>query len=90
MENKKWYNKSMSGKVLLEYILIIGGLVCGIYFLVFFDTSVAVPNGQVLGIDRVNNFGLMQDRQNGIYLGFGATAAGLVLRFLGKRHKEEE
>jgi len=93
MENNKWYRKSFSGRSLLAKILLIGGLICGIYFLLFFDTSVQVPEqefmGQTFGGERVNNIGLMQDRQNGIYLGFGAAAVGLVLEFLNKRKKVE-
>ncbi len=78
---------------LLTYILVIGGLICGIYFLAFFDTSVEVPSqeifGQTIGGGRVNNLGLMQDRQNGIYLGFGATIVGLAIGFFGERRKDE-
>ena len=85
---KKWYKKNLPGKLLLAYLLLIGGLVCGTYFLVAFDTSVEVPQqelfGQTIGGERVNNIGLMQDRQNGIYLGFGAAALGLVIRVLDK------
>jgi hypothetical protein len=67
MENKKFYNKSFSGRSLVAGLLLIGGLVCGIYYLVFFTTSVEVPQqeimGQVFGGGEVNNIGLMQDRQ---------------------------
>ena len=80
----KWYKKKLPGQLILGYLLLIGGLVCGTYFLVAFDTSVAVPGGQTLGIDRVNNLGLLQDRQTGIYLGYGAAALGLIIRLLDK------
>jgi hypothetical protein len=94
MENKKFYNKSFSGRSLVAGILLIGGLWCGIYYLVFFTTSVEVPQqeimGQVIGGEEINNIGLMQDRQNGIYLGFGAAVVGLALGYFGKRPKDKE
>jgi hypothetical protein len=94
MENKKWYHKSISFRSILPGLLIVGGLVCGVYFLMFFDTSVQVPQqeimGQTIGGERVNNLGLMQDRQNGIYLGFGALAVGLAFEFFGNRRKSKE
>jgi hypothetical protein len=82
--------KSFSGVTVLAYLLIIGGLACGIYFLAFFDTSVSVPQqevfGQLIGGERVNNLGLMQDRQDGIYLGFGAAALGIAIKLFYKRN----
>jgi hypothetical protein len=73
-------------------LLLIGGLVVGVYFLMFFDTSVAVPQqeifGEVIGGGRVNNIGLMNDRQNGINLGFGAFVVGLVLRYVEENKKK--
>ena len=68
---------------LLGGLLLIGGLMTGIYFLVFFDASVEIPQqeilGQMVGGGRVNNIGLLNDKQNGIYLGFGASVVGLAL-----------
>ncbi|MES2930777.1 MAG: hypothetical protein V4665_03260 [Patescibacteria group bacterium] len=64
-------------------VLLLFGLATGIYFLLFFDTSVAVPQrefmGEIIGSGRVNNLGLMSDRQNGINLGFGAAFLGVIL-----------
>ena len=70
--------------------LVILGLFGAIYFFAFFDTSVAVPttdlgNGMTVGGGRVNNFGLMDDRRNGILFGFGAAAAGGVLMYVGRK-----
>lgn len=91
----KWYKQELPGKALLAYVLLVGGLLCGIYFLLAFDTSVEVPQqellGQMIGGGRVNNLGLMQDRQYGIFLGFGAAALGLIIRVLDNgKGKESE
>lgn len=43
------------------------------------DTSVAVPGGEAFGVGRVNNIGLMQERQNYLMIGGALTIAGLVL-----------
>lgn len=85
-----WYKKEIPGKLLLAYTLLIGGILCGGYFLTAFDTSVEVPGGAEFGIDRVNNIGLMQDRQMGIYLGFGAAAVGLIIRMLDTKHENKK
>ncbi len=67
----------------LGVILLLGGLSVGIYFLGFFDTSVQVPDQEILGQDiggeMVNNIGLMSEQQEGINLGFGAAFVGLAL-----------
>jgi hypothetical protein len=72
----------------LGIIIFIGGLIYGVYYLGFFDSSVAVPReeilGQVIGGGRVHNLGLMQTKQNGIMLGFGAAAFGLILALIGE------
>jgi hypothetical protein len=63
------------------------GLAAVLYFFTAYDTSVEVPQievaGQVVGGGRVNNLGLMSQRQNGIIIGsvvalmgFGAFLAG--------------
>ncbi len=88
-QTTKWYKKNLPGQLILAYALIAGGLLCGTYFLVAFDTSIEVPGGQAIGIERVNNIGLLQDRQNGIYLGFGAAAVGLAIRVFGKRESKQ-
>ncbi len=66
-------------------IMIVGGLVMAAYFFFFFDTSVQVPTtyvfGQTVG-GRVNNLGLMAERQNGILFGLGVAILGAVIGFL--------
>lgn len=51
--------------------LILTGLATLLYFLSFYDTSVEVPVNEFTGGQRtrVNNLGLMQNRQNGIIVG---------------------
>lgn len=46
------------------------------YFFLVFDTSVVVP---FFGGGRVNNLGLMQDRQNGLMMSGGAFALGAII-----------
>ncbi len=86
-------NRKISGLSALGIILMIFGFVIGIYFLMFFDTSVAVPQqeifGQTIGGGRVNNIGLMSDRQNGINLGFGAAVVGLILVCFQESNKKK-
>ena len=68
-------------------MLVLGLLILG-YFLMFFDTTVAVGSFMGEGSDgaRVNNLGLMADRQNGIIVGMGlAIAATLMMLFGGRR-----
>lgn len=86
--------KNISSRVAIATLLIVCGLAYGLYFLMFFDVSVLVPGqeflGQTIGGGRVNNIGLMQDRQNGLYLGFGAAAVGLILMYMKGRRDEEK
>jgi hypothetical protein len=67
----------------LGLLLLVGGLIVGFFFLTSYDTSVEVPTqeilGQTVGGGRVNNIGLMNTRQNGINLGFGAFVVGLLI-----------
>lgn len=88
---EKGLKQSVPIPIVLGVLLLLGGLVCGVYFLIFFDTSVAVPQevifGEVIGGGRVNNIGLMKDQQNGIFLGFGAAAVGLILVLVGRYAK---
>lgn len=66
-------------------ITILGSLML-VYFFALFDTSVALPDrdGQEAG-RRVNNIGLMNDRQNGILVGGVLLIAGIVLSARGRR-----
>lgn len=78
-------------------VRILGALIffCGVlatfYFFAVFDTSVTIPTreilGQTFGGQRVNNIGLMQDKQNGIMVGMGVSAFGMLLMYTGRPQK---
>ena len=78
-----------SGLRIFGCLLLIGGLsLAGYYFLVF-DPSVVVPTseilGQTFGGGRVNNLGLMAEKQNGIVVGMGGAILGAILMYAGRR-----
>lgn len=68
--------------------LIMIGAVWVLYFLLFFDTSVEIPvtefMGTQIGGGRVNNIGLMAERQNYILVGMGMVILGVVIYFTNK------
>jgi hypothetical protein len=70
-------------------LLLILGSGALVYYLKFFDVSVETPSltwmGQTVGGERVNNIGLMQDRQNGLLLGALGAVVGLALLLYAKR-----
>lgn len=72
-------------------ILILIGGSAAIYFGLFFDTSVEVPTtellGQTIGGGRVNNLGLMQDRQNFLMISCVATIIGVIMSIAGSKNK---
>ncbi len=72
-------------------LLLVAGVGTVIYFLGFYDTSVNVPEttimGQTVGGGRVNNVGLMQNRQNGVILGSVLAIAGLACFLMGLRSR---
>lgn len=75
---------------IIGLLLVICGLGAAIYFFALFDTSVPVQpvdlgNGTSIGGGRVNNLGLMSDRQNGIIVGFGMAVVGGVLMVIGRK-----
>ena len=69
-------------------IFIVLGLISVYYFLIVFDTSVEVPRteilGQTFGGQRVNNLGLMQDRQNFIMLSIVIIIIGVIMSIADK------
>lgn len=71
--------------------LILGGLIGAGYFLLYFDPSVAVPSGQIMGHTfgggRVNNLGLLQDRQNGLIACLGISLFGCLFTALASRKR---
>lgn len=73
----------ITGGQAVGVILALLGLLGIAYFLLLFEVSVRVPVREILGTTvgggRVNNIGLMQDRQNGLLLTGAAVFAGLVL-----------
>jgi hypothetical protein len=78
-------SQGVSPATWFPWLLILGGGGLAIYFFTFFDTSVPVPGGTILGIDRVNNLGLMNQRQNGILIGIGGAILGAILLLVFKR-----
>jgi hypothetical protein len=85
-ENQPSFNvplekKGTSGLQIFGVVLLILGFVVAAYFLLAFDTSVES------GAGRVNNLGLLADRQNGLIAGIGLGIVGtiiLAIRSLGK------
>lgn len=73
------------GRVLGGLILVVGGLL--VIGALNMDVSVAVPTqtilGETFGGGRVNNIGLMNDRQNLMMLGSALGIGGLLLTLLG-------
>lgn len=76
----------------LGLLLLICGLMAAVFFGAIFDVSVEVPyTGPSFGLpDRVNNVGLMADRQNGIIFGFAAAIAGGALMFVGRKRTRSQ
>jgi hypothetical protein len=70
-----------SGLRSLGAILLIAGLAVTGYFFLGYDTSVES------GYGRVNNLGLMADRQNGIIIGIGLGVVGTIMLAIGSRGK---
>jgi hypothetical protein len=70
-----------SGLRTFGILLFIAGLAVVTYFFLVFDPSVES------GIGRVNNLGLMADRQNGIIVGIGLGVVGGIMLAVGARGK---
>jgi hypothetical protein len=65
----------------LGAVLLIAGIALAAYFFLAFDASVES------GYGRINNIGLMADRQNGIIIGIGLGVAGTIMLAIGSRNK---
>ena len=74
-------NGGSSGLQTLGALLLIAGLAITAYFFFGYDTSVES------GVGRVNNLGLMADRQNGIIIGIGLGVVGTIMLAIGSRGK---
>lgn len=72
---------SSSGMQTLGAVLLIAGIALAAYFFLAFDASVES------GYGRVNNIGLMADRQNGIIIGIGLGVVGTIMLAIGSRNK---
>lgn len=68
-----------SGLRRVGILLLLAGLVVTAFFFFGFDTSVES------GVGRVNNLGLMADRQNGILIGLGLAIVGTIMLVIGSR-----
>lgn len=74
-------NRDSSGLRTFGALLLIAGLAVAGYFFLAFDASVES------GVGRVNNLGLMADRQNGIIVGIGLGVVGTIMLAIGTRGK---
>jgi len=78
-----------SGLRVLGCLFLLGGLALAGYYFLVFDVSVAEPAttilGQTIGGGRINNLGLMSDRQNGIIIGMSGAILGAILMYAGRR-----
>ena len=74
-------DKGSSGLRTCGILLLIGGLAVTGYFFLGYDTSVES------GMGRVDNLGLMADRQNGIIIGIGLAVIGTIMLVIGSRGK---
>jgi hypothetical protein len=73
---------------LIGLLLLVLGIGIAGYFLLFFDVSVPVDyeGNNSFGLpERVNNIGLMADRNNGIIIGLALAVAGGVLMVVGRK-----
>ncbi len=72
-------------------LMIIGGLIAAAYFFFFFDSSVGFSTqeifGQTIGGGRVNNLGLIAERQNGIIFSFGVAIVGDAIASFARSRK---
>jgi hypothetical protein len=69
--------------VVLGVVLLVLGLALAFYFVAIFDTWVRVPAGDPSGLDHIQNLSMVQDRRNGLILGFGTAVLGGILIVAG-------
>jgi hypothetical protein len=81
--------KRNPGLIVLGFLVCVAGFAGLLYFWLFYDSSVAIPGvtifGETIGGGRVNNIGLMQDRQNGMIISGVFAALGFVCAIIGQR-----
>ena len=66
---------------MLGALVCLAGLMGTGYFVAGFDTTVATS---IASMPRVNNLGLMADRQNGLIVSVGAAIVGVILLLAGE------
>jgi hypothetical protein len=70
-------------------LLLVGGILCNLYFYFIFDPTVPVPKVDIFGTSvgggRVYNVGLLAQQQQGIMAGWMMSIAGFVLAQLNKK-----
>lgn len=69
---------------MLGLALVLCGAASLFYYFSYFDTSVYVPNGELIKINRVHNIGLLRDRSDGITFSIAAVVLGLLSIYLGR------
>jgi len=88
------FTKQIDGRAVLGPLLLLLGGIGVLYFMLYFDVSVEVPSqiilGQEIGGGRVNNIGLMQDKQNGIIISGLVFVVGLIVMFLKNSSTQKE
>jgi len=80
--------KSISPLFYCGVLVIVIGLALSTYFFGFYDTSVTVPQKFIAGIgyiggERVENVGLLCNRQNGVIIGVGVAIIGSISMLAG-------
>ena len=86
--------KRNAGLMALGFLVFAGGFGGLLYFWLFYDSSVSVSAvtifGQTISGERVNNIGLMQDRQNGMIFSGVFAALGFVCAVIGERGERHQ
>ncbi|MFH0888394.1 MAG: zinc ribbon domain-containing protein [Planctomycetota bacterium] len=73
---------------ILGGLLLVAGAIVATYYFYHFDTTVTVEPVEIMGKfygggGKVNNIGLLQDRQNGIIIGVALAVMGLICMAIG-------